>query len=128
MHTCFTLSEIQVNPKLTHFVRGSCPAILLIPSLKTESLFFLTFFFRPKPPLKMIMKMKLCYTCLEFKKLNHHLALPMLERPPRAPFPRRNEGKMLKRDGSMVVVVAVLVMVEILNMWWSFLHWVQALQ
>ena len=38
--------------------------------------------------------------------------MPILDRPPRAPFPRRNEGKMLKRDGPMVVVVAVLVMVE----------------
>ena len=35
----------------------------------------------------------------------------MLEMPPRAPFPRKSDGKMLKREVAMVVVV-VLVMVD----------------
>lgn len=36
----------------------------------------------------------------------------MLEMPPRAPFPRKSDGKMLKREVAMVVVVVVLVMVD----------------
>ena len=32
----------------------------------------------------------------------------MLDRPPRAPFPRKSEGKRLKKEGVMVVVVVVL--------------------
>ena len=35
-----------------------------------------------------------------------------MEMPPRAPFPRKSDGKMLKREVAMVVVVVVLVMVD----------------
>ena len=39
----------------------------------------------------------------------HHLLESMLERPPRAPFPRKSDGKMLKREVAMVVVLVVIV-------------------
>ena len=35
----------------------------------------------------------------------------MLERPPRAPFRRKSDGKMLKREFAIVVVVVVLVVI-----------------
>ena len=41
----------------------------------------------------------------------HHLLESMLERPPRAPFPRKSDGKMLKREFAIVVVVVVLVVI-----------------
>ena len=53
---------------LTYFVRG-CPAILLIPFLKTESLLF-RLFLRPNPPLKMTMELIIIRTVNSEQALN----------------------------------------------------------
>ena len=95
---------------VTHFIRGF-PANLVNPSLNTESAFFWIFFVRLELPLEMVMKnlVVVTKTVQSFIKRHHHLSEPMLARPPRAPFLRKSDGKMLKREGVTVVVVETVV-------------------
>ena len=95
---------------VTHFIRG-CPANLVNPSLNTESAFFRIFFARLELPLEMVMKnlVVVTKTVQSVIKQRHHLSEPMLARPPRAPFLRKSDGKMLKREGVTVVVVETVV-------------------